>query len=91
MPIIKVTTPPMMQPQRATEGDLAAMQRAWKSKAAKFPNARMKMVAQFQKMELGLEQKKRCKPVALTVDKADKAGAGHLITYNGVRARGSTI
>jgi hypothetical protein len=58
IPMMKVTNPPIMQPQVAIEGVLAAMQRAWKSKAAKFPNARMKIVAQFQKIALGLQEEK---------------------------------
>ena len=42
-----------MHPTRASMGERAAMHRAWKSSAARFPKPRMKMVAQFQKMALG--------------------------------------
>ena len=58
IPMTKVASPPIMQPQVAIEGVFAAMQRAWKSKADKFPNARMKIVAQFQKIALGLQEEK---------------------------------
>ena len=53
MPTKKVKQPPMMHPIRASMGLFAAMQRAWKSSAARLPKPRMKMVAQFQKMALG--------------------------------------
>ena len=49
---------PMMHPQRAPEGVLAAMHLAWKSSAAMFPTPKIKMVAQFQKMALGLQTRK---------------------------------
>ena len=43
-----VKRPPMMHPQLAVLGVLAAIQRDWKSKAARLPKARMKMVAQSE-------------------------------------------
>ena len=51
--MMNVRHPPRMHPIRASMGLFAAMQRAWKSSAARLPKPRMKMVAQFQKMALG--------------------------------------
>lgn len=53
IPTKKVKMPPMIHPWAAIDGVLAAMQRAWKSRADRFPMARMKIVAQFQKIEFG--------------------------------------
>jgi len=48
------TNPEIMQPQRAVDGSLAAMHRAWKSSAAMLPTPRIKIVLQFQKIPFGL-------------------------------------
>jgi hypothetical protein len=58
-PITKVTSPPIMQPQRAVNGSLVAMHLAWKSKAAKLPIPRIKMVHQFQNTAFGLNGKEK--------------------------------
>ena len=42
-----------MQPQVAMLGVFAAMQRAWKSNAARLPKPKTKMVAQLKKMAFG--------------------------------------
>jgi hypothetical protein len=53
IPTKKVKRPPSRQPYVAMDGVLAAIQRAWKSKAARFPRPRMKIVAQFHIIAFG--------------------------------------
>ena len=53
IPIKKVKHPPIKHPSVAVRGLMAAMHRTWKSRAAKLPNPKMIIVAQFQKMALG--------------------------------------
>jgi predicted peroxiredoxin len=53
MPQMNVMQPAMKQPTVAMFSVLEAMQRAWKSSAARLPKPRMKMVAQFHMMALG--------------------------------------
>jgi hypothetical protein len=47
IPIKRVKAPAIKQAYRAVFGDLAAIHRDWKSRAAKFPNPKIKIVAQF--------------------------------------------
>jgi hypothetical protein len=49
----KAKAPPIKHPMTAARGVLAAIHRAWKSIAAKFPTAKIMKVAQFQKIALG--------------------------------------
>lgn len=59
MPMKKVKHPPSKHPSEAPRGVLLAIQRAWKSSAATFPNAKIKIVAQFHKMAFGKGDKAR--------------------------------
>ena len=53
MPTASPMQPAMRHAAVAVFLSFAAMQRAWKSIAARLPNPRMMIVAQFQKMALG--------------------------------------
>ena len=53
IPTKNVNKPATKQPIWAVVGDLAAKQRAWKSKAAKLPKPRTKIVAQLNKIAFG--------------------------------------
>ena len=53
MPTASPMQPAMRHAAVAVFSSFAAMQRAWKSIAARLPNARMMIVDQFQKMAFG--------------------------------------
>ena len=46
--------PPKMQPATAVFGPFAEKTRAWKSRAARLPKPRTKMVTQLKKIALGM-------------------------------------
>ena len=54
MPMIHEMMPPMMQPATAVFGPFAEKTRAWKSRAARLPKPRTKIVTQLKKIALGI-------------------------------------